>query len=97
MQLSGLERTSLCNIGGVEMEDFIGLIAVVMVFSIPITAILTNHFRKQTKLKHNFIKDQIRLEELKQEKYLHETEKLKLELNKLETELSKDVPEIKIK
>ena len=79
------------------MEDIIGLIAVVMVFSIPITAILTSHFRKQTKLKHSFIKDQVKLEQLKQENYLLETEKLKLELKKMEDELLKDTPEIKMK
>ena len=79
------------------MGLFIGLVAVVMIFSIPLSAIITNHFRKQAKLKAAIMKDQIKLEQLKHENYLLETEKLKLELQKLESELTKDVPEIKLK
>jgi len=74
----------------------VGLVAVTMIFSIPILAIVTQHFQKQTKLKHNMIKDQLKLEQLKQENFLIETEKLKLELQQMEREMSKDVPEIKM-
>jgi len=73
----------------------VGLVAVVLIFSIPILGIITSHYQKQTKLKHNFIKDQIKLEQLKQENYLLETEKLKLELMKMENEMFQDVPSIK--
>lgn len=59
-----------------------GTIAVIMVFSIPITAIVTSHLRKQTKLKHNFIQEELQLEKLKHDNYLLETEKLRLELQK---------------
>lgn len=72
----------------------VGLVTVVLIFSIPILGIITDHFQKQTKLKHNIIKDQIKLEKLKQENYLLETEKLKLELNKMENEMLQDVPSI---
>lgn len=72
----------------------VGLVAIVLIFSIPILGIITDHFQKQTKLKRDIIKDQIKLEQLKQENYLLETEKLKLELNKLENEILQDVPNI---
>jgi competence protein ComGC len=57
-----------------------GLVAVIMVFSIPIIAIVTNHFQTQSKIKHKTIKAELELEKLKHENYLIETEKMKLEL-----------------
>ncbi len=61
--------------------DLIGLVSVVMVFSIPLTAILTYHFRKQNQSKHEIIDKQLELEKLKHENYMLETEKLRLELD----------------
>ena len=60
-----------------------GTIAVIMVFSIPIVAIVTSHFQKQAKIKHSMIKDEIELEKLKQQNYLLETERMRLELEKM--------------
>ena len=57
-----------------------GTIAVVLIFSIPIIAIITDHFQKQTKLKHKMIQEELELEKLKHENYLLETQKLRLEL-----------------
>lgn len=57
-----------------------GLVAVILFFSIPIIAIVTNHFQIQSKMKHKMIKDELKLEKLKQENYLIETEKMRLEL-----------------
>ncbi|WP_042350375.1 hypothetical protein [Bacillus massiliigorillae] len=62
----------------------IGLVAVVLIFSIPIIAIVTSHFEKQAKLNREMLKDQIELEKLKQENFIMETEKLRLELDKME-------------
>ena len=59
-----------------------GTIAVILIFSIPIIAIVTDHFQKQTKLKHKFIQEELELEKLKHENFLLETEKLRLELQK---------------
>jgi predicted choloylglycine hydrolase len=59
-----------------------GLVTIIMVFSIPIVAILTNHFQKQTKLKRDMLKDELELEKVRHENYLLETEKMKLELQK---------------
>ncbi len=61
----------------------IGTIAVMMVLGIPITAIITNHLQKQSKIKAHMLKDQLELEKLKHENYLIETEKMKLELEKM--------------
>lgn len=57
-------------------------IAVILVFSIPIIAIITSHLQKQTKLKQKFIQEELQLEKLKHENFLLETEKLRLELQK---------------
>lgn len=67
-----------------------GTIAVIMVFSIPIVAIVTNHFQSQTKLKHKMIKDQIELEKLKHENFLIETQKMRIELEQMVLEDHKD-------
>ncbi|MFB9989590.1 hypothetical protein [Bacillus benzoevorans] len=64
-----------------------GTIAVIMVFAIPIIAILTSHFQKQSKIKRDMIKDEIELEKLKQQNYLMETEKLRLELERMNRNL----------
>lgn len=60
-----------------------GLVAVVMIFSIPIIAIITNHFQNQSKNKHKMIKDELKLEKLKHDNYLIETEKMRLELEQM--------------
>ncbi|WP_144475291.1 hypothetical protein [Cytobacillus oceanisediminis] len=66
-----------------------GTITIIMVFSIPLVAILTSHYQRVAKIKHNMIKDEIELERLKHENYLLETEKMKLDLSKLESPLDK--------
>ncbi|KLT16801.1 hypothetical protein AA980_16690 [Neobacillus vireti] len=68
----------------------IGVIAVVMTFGIPIVAILTGHFQKQTMLKAGMIKDQLELEKLKHENFLIETEKMKVELEQMKLDQPKD-------
>jgi len=70
-----------------------GTIAVVMVFSIPIIAIITDHFQKQTKMKQKMLQDELELEKLKHENYLLETQKLRLEL---ENQLKLEDPNKKI-
>jgi hypothetical protein len=71
-----------------------GVISVIMVFSIPIIAILTSHSQKQTKLKHRMLIDEIELEKLKQQNYLIETEKMKIELEKMKIEGPFEKPHI---
>jgi hypothetical protein len=67
-----------------------GLVAVIMIFSIPIIAIVTGHFQTQSKMKHKMIQDELELEKLKHENYRVETEKMRLELEKMQLENSKD-------
>lgn len=73
---------------------FTGTVAVVMVFSIPIIAIVTAHFQKQSKIQHKMIQDQIELEKLKQENYLIETQKMRLELEQMQLEEFNNKPKI---
>lgn len=70
-----------------------GTIAVVMIFSIPIVAIVTSHFQSQSKIKHKMLQEQLELEKLKHENFLLETEKMKVELEKMKLE----EPKIEIK
>jgi hypothetical protein len=67
-----------------------GIIAVIMVFSIPIIAILTTHFQKQSKIKYKIIEGELELEKLKHQNYLIETERMRLELEKMSLEEPKD-------
>ncbi|WP_338450028.1 hypothetical protein R4Z09_28470 [Niallia oryzisoli] len=67
-----------------------GTIAVIMVFGIPIIAIITTHLQKQSKIKATMVKDQLELEKLKHKNYLIETEKMKLELEKMMLQSPKD-------
>jgi hypothetical protein len=67
-----------------------GTITIIMVFSIPIIAIITGHFQKQTKLKHNMLKDELELERLKHENFLLETQKMRVELEKMQIEDKRD-------
>jgi len=69
-----------------EVFFMTGIIAVIMIFSIPIIAIVTNHFQKQSKIKQEMVKDQITLEKLKHENYLIETEKMRLQLEQMNQE-----------
>lgn len=71
-----------------------GTISVIMIFSIPIIAILTTHLQKQSKIKQAMLKDELELEKLKHENFLIETQKLKLELERMQLEESKDIKKL---
>ncbi|MGA9225640.1 MAG: hypothetical protein WB217_04780 [Mesobacillus sp.] len=62
------------------------MVMYIMIFSIPLVAIITSHYQKIAKIKHNMIKDEIELERLKHENFLLETEKMKIELNQMKLE-----------
>ena len=62
------------------------VITVLIIFSVPLTRIITGHLEAQTKLKRAMLKDQLTLEKLKHENFLLETNKLKLEVEKMEKE-----------
>ncbi|MFC4410926.1 hypothetical protein ACFOZY_10905 [Chungangia koreensis] len=73
-----------------------GLVAVVLIFSIPIIAIISDHLIKSAKLKNSMIKDQLELEKLKQENFVLETEKMKLELEQMKLDFTKDDSKISL-
>ncbi|MDH5160851.1 hypothetical protein P5X88_07865 [Heyndrickxia oleronia] len=70
------------------------VIGVIMVFSIPIIAIITSHIRSNTKIKGKLIQEQLELEKLKHQNFLLETEKMRLELEKMNQIDTKDTPKI---
>ena len=67
-----------------------GTIAVIMIFSIPIIAIVTDHFQKQTKLKQKMIQSELELEKLKHDNFVIETQKMRLELEQMKLDDPKD-------
>jgi hypothetical protein len=71
-----------------------GTIAVIMIFSIPILGIITDHFQKQSKLKQKMIEDQLELEKLKHENFVIETQKMRLELEQLKIQDAKEKTQI---
>ena len=50
---------------------------------VPIIAILTEHKQKTAKISGELIRDEIELEKLKQQNFIIETEKMKIELEKM--------------
>lgn len=61
----------------------IGFYIVAVVMCVPITAIITEHKRKMLKVKADMLKDEIELEKMKQQNFIIETEKMKLELEQM--------------
>jgi regulator of protease activity HflC (stomatin/prohibitin superfamily) len=64
----------------------IGMTAVIMIFLIPIIAIVTEHSKQKAKIKLDTVKEELKLEQLKNQNYLLETEKMRLELEKMRLE-----------
>ncbi|KXH87117.1 hypothetical protein [Sporosarcina sp. HYO08] len=64
------------------------ILIVAIVMTVPIVAIFTEHNRRITRMKAEFLKEEIELEKLKQQNYVLETEKMKLELDKMKLEYS---------
>ena len=65
-----------------------GMIAVIMVFTIPIVAIVSEHLRSNTKQKAEMLTTELELEKVKQQNFIAETEKMRLELQKMQLEYS---------
>ena len=54
-----------------------------MLTSVLIVAIVTDHQRRIVKIKGEFMRDEIELEKLKQQNFIMETEKMKIELEQM--------------
>lgn len=70
---------------GVNYVFFImGIVAISM--TVPVTRLITDHLQKMAKIKGELVREEIELEQLKQQNYIIETEKMKLELEKMRVE-----------
>ena len=61
-----------------------GVIIVGIVMAMPIVGIITDYKRKLMKIKTELVREEIELEKLKQQNFIIETEKMKLELEQME-------------
>jgi len=59
----------------------VGIVAVSM--TVPLSRIITSHLQRMAKIKGDLIREEIELEKLKQENFIIETEKMRLELEKM--------------
>ena len=71
-----------------------GVIIVGLVMCVPIIAIVTDHQRRIVKIKGEFMRDEIELEKLKQQNYIMETEKMKIELERMKLDYTTGSSEI---
>lgn len=69
--------------------DIVGLAAVILTFTIPIYAIYRGYNQSDDKMELKKMKEQRRLEEIKQENYLLENESMRIELDRIRKENSK--------
>lgn len=65
------------------MAYLTGIIIVGIVMCVPITAIITDYKRKTLKFRADMVRDEIELEKVKQQNFIIETEKMKLELEQM--------------
>ncbi|MEK3933781.1 hypothetical protein MKY41_00560 [Sporosarcina sp. FSL W7-1349] len=73
----------------------LGIVAVVM--TVPITAIITDYKRKTLKMRADLVREEIELEQLKQQNFIIETEKMKIELEQMKldyTQKNSDIVKI---
>lgn len=67
----------------------LGAIVIVgLVMTVPITAIITDHQRRLAKIRAESVREEIELEKLKQQNFIIETEKMKLELEQMKLDYS---------
>lgn len=65
---------------------------VMIVMTIPLTAIITDHKRRMAVYQADRLQDEIVIEKLKQQNFIAETEKMKLELEKMKLDYTADFP-----
>ncbi|WP_172954360.1 hypothetical protein [Solibacillus sp. R5-41] len=66
------------------------IIIVGIVMTVPITAIVTDHQRRLAKIKADMMRDEIELEKIRQKNFIIETEKMKIELDKMRLDYSSE-------
>jgi hypothetical protein len=72
-----------------------GSVAIVMIFSIPLVAIITSHLRRQTAAKQQLLETE--LEKMKHENYIAETQKMKVELEQMRLNDAKERQDLLLK
>lgn len=63
-----------------------GTLTIIMIFSIPLVAIIGSYWLKHAEMKNQWIVEEQALEKIKHENFVLETEKLRLELEKMKLE-----------
>lgn len=66
--------------------DFVGLTAVILTFAVPLYAIFRGFNQSDEKVQLKKLKEQTKLEQIKQENYLLENESMRIELDKIKKE-----------
>lgn len=69
---------------------------VMCVMAVPITAIITESKRKSLTIQAQIIKEEIELEKLKQQNFVLETEKMKIELEQMKLDYEKKNDVVKL-
>lgn len=72
------------------MGDFMGYFFWAVIGIIAVVSIVTDYLHKQSKLKIDATRQEIELEKLKQENFMLETEKIRLEIEQSRQQLSLD-------
>lgn len=71
------------------MWFIVGIVALSM--TVPVTRIITLHLQKMARIKGGLMREEIELEKLKQQNFIIETEKMKLELEKMRLDYSPEI------
>lgn len=66
--------------------DFVGLTAVILTFAVPLYAIFRGFNQSDEKVQLKKLKEQTKLEQIKQENYLLENESMRIELDNIKKE-----------
>ncbi|MEG0474043.1 MAG: hypothetical protein RR588_17120, partial [Solibacillus sp.] len=86
--LSDISKKTISTKGVDQMLTAIIIVGIVM--TVPITAIVTDHQRRLAKIKADMMKDEIELEKIRQKNFIIETEKMKIELDKMRLDFSSE-------
>lgn len=77
-----------------EIPMLTAIIIVGIVMTVPITAIITDHQRRLARIKADMIRDEIELEKIRQKSFIIETEKMKIELDKMRLDYSSETHDL---
>lgn len=74
------------------MWFIVGIVGLSM--TVPITRLITSHLQTMAKIKGELIREEIKLEKLKQQNFIIETEKMKLDLEKMKLDYTSDLNDL---